>query len=61
MQKSLSAISESQNKAYGQTEAFELGKPDVALNDVIVDLQKAASPSRWACRFATSLLQPIGK
>lgn len=41
LQKSLSAISESQNKAYGQAEAFELGKPGVSLNDVMVDLQKA--------------------
>ena len=30
-----------QTRAYGQAEAFELGKPGVALNDVMVDLQKA--------------------
>jgi flagellar hook-basal body complex protein FliE len=28
-------------KAYGKAEDFELGKPGVALNDVMVDLQKA--------------------
>jgi flagellar hook-basal body complex protein FliE len=41
LQKSLNAISESQNKAYSQAQDFELGKPGVALNDVMVDLQKA--------------------
>lgn len=42
LKQSLSRISEAQNKAYGQAEAFELGKPGVALNDVMVDLQKAS-------------------
>lgn len=41
LQKSLGRISETQSKAYSQAEAFELGKPGVALNDVMVDLQKA--------------------
>ncbi|MDD5335617.1 MAG: flagellar hook-basal body complex protein FliE [Rhodoferax sp.] len=41
LRKSLDAISETQNKAYGQAQDFELGKPGVALNDVMVDLQKA--------------------
>lgn len=41
LQKSLNAISESQSRAYSQAEAFELGKPGVGLNDVMVDLQKA--------------------
>lgn len=41
LQKSLNAISETQNKAYTQAQDFELGKPGVALNDVMVDLQKA--------------------
>ena len=41
LQKSLGRISETQQKAYAQAEAFELGKPGVALNDVMVDLQKA--------------------
>lgn len=41
LQKSLGRISETQQKAYGQAEAFELGQPGVALNDVMVDLQKA--------------------
>ncbi len=41
LRRSLDNISTSQTKAYGQAEAFELGRPGVALNDVMVDLQKA--------------------
>ncbi|MGC1175681.1 flagellar hook-basal body complex protein FliE [Polaromonas sp.] len=41
LKKSLDRISDSQQEAYGQAEAFELGKPGVALNDVMVDMQKA--------------------
>jgi flagellar hook-basal body complex protein FliE len=38
---SLGRINSSQQQAYGKAEDFELGKPGVALNDVMVDLQKA--------------------
>ena len=41
LQKSLARISSAQESAYGQAEAFEMGKPGVALNDVMVDMQKA--------------------
>ena len=41
LKKSLDRISDTQQKAYSQAEAFELGKPGVALNDVMVDMQKA--------------------
>jgi flagellar hook-basal body complex protein FliE len=41
LKRSLDNISGAQSQAYGQAEAFELGKPGVALNDVMVDLQKA--------------------
>lgn len=41
LKKSLDRISGAQQHAYGQAEAFELGKPGVALNDVMVDMQKA--------------------
>jgi flagellar hook-basal body complex protein FliE len=41
LRKSLERISNVQQHAYGQAEAFELGKPGVSLNDVMVDLQKA--------------------
>ena len=41
LKKSLERISNAQEQAYGQAEAFEMGKPGVALNDVMVDLQKS--------------------
>jgi flagellar hook-basal body complex protein FliE len=41
LQRSLARISGAQQQAYGQAEAFELGQPGVALNDVMVDMQKA--------------------
>lgn len=41
LRRSLDNISTAQTKAYGQAEDFEMGKPGVALNDVMVDLQKA--------------------
>ena len=41
LRRSLSEISGAQQHAYAQAEAFELGRPGVALNDVMVDLQKA--------------------
>lgn len=41
LKKSLERISNAQEHAYGQAEAFEIGKPGVALNDVMVDMQKA--------------------
>jgi flagellar hook-basal body complex protein FliE len=39
--RSLDRISGAQQQAYGQAEAFELGTPGVALNDVMVNMQKA--------------------
>jgi len=41
LQRSLSRINDAQQQAYGKAEDFEMGKPGVALNDVMVDLQKA--------------------
>jgi len=41
LKKSLDRISDAQQNASSQAEAFELGKPGVALNDVMVDIQKA--------------------
>jgi len=42
MKQSLARISQTQNKAYSQAQAFEMGTPGVTLNDVMVDLQKAS-------------------
>lgn len=41
LKKSLDRISDTQRDANSQAEAFELGNPGVALNDVMVDMQKA--------------------
>lgn len=41
LKKSLGRISDAQERAYGQAKAFELGRPGVSLNDMMVDLQKA--------------------
>jgi len=41
LKKSLDRISDAQQQASSQAQAFELGKPGVALNDVMVDMQKA--------------------
>jgi len=41
LQKSLQRLNATQESAYGKAEAFELGKPGVALNDVMIDMQKA--------------------
>ncbi|WP_426144909.1 flagellar hook-basal body complex protein FliE [Polaromonas sp. DSR2-3-2] len=41
LQKSLARISSAQESASRQAEAFEMGKPGVALNDVMVDMAKA--------------------
>ncbi|MBN4664790.1 flagellar hook-basal body complex protein FliE [Pandoraea nosoerga] len=38
---SLRRVSAAQNGAEAQARAFEMGEPGVALNDVMVDLQKA--------------------
>lgn len=38
---SLERISAAQTKAVGESQAFELGAPNVSLNDVMVDMQKA--------------------
>ncbi|MDT8398944.1 MAG: flagellar hook-basal body complex protein FliE [Pseudomonadales bacterium] len=41
MHNSIERINQLQHKAASQIKAFEAGQPDVALNDVMVDMQKA--------------------
>jgi flagellar hook-basal body complex protein FliE len=38
---SIDKISDNQTKALGEAHAFEIGSPNVSLNDVMVDMQKA--------------------
>ncbi|AHV93742.1 flagellar hook-basal body complex protein FliE [Bordetella holmesii] len=42
LQNSIRNVSNAQNAATVQAKAFELGAPDVSLNDVMIDLQKAS-------------------
>lgn len=41
LKRSLDRISDAQQNANSQAQAFELGKPGVALNDVMIDMAKA--------------------
>jgi flagellar hook-basal body complex protein FliE len=41
LKSSLDSISNSQKSAMGEAKAFEVGSPNVSLNDVMVDMQKA--------------------
>ncbi|MFQ1061573.1 flagellar hook-basal body complex protein FliE [Bordetella trematum] len=42
LQGAIRRVSQTQNAATAQAKAFELGAPDVSLNDVMIDLQKAS-------------------
>lgn len=42
LQHAVRKVSQAQNAASNQAKAFELGAPDVSLNDVMIDLQKAS-------------------
>ena len=41
LQRSIRRVTTAQNAATAQAKAFELGAPDVSLNDVMIDMQKA--------------------
>ncbi|TWG89342.1 flagellar hook-basal body complex protein FliE [Cupriavidus gilardii J11] len=55
LQKSLQKISGAQDRAYGLAEAFELGKPGVALNDVMIEMQKASISFQTAVQVRNRL------
>lgn len=40
--RSLNQVSQAQNAANAQAQDFQMGKPGIALNDVMIDLQKAS-------------------
>jgi|TARA_R110000851_G_scaffold165169_2_gene310020 flagellar hook-basal body complex protein FliE len=42
LQRSLHKVSDMQGHATTQAKAFQLGAPDVSLNDVMIDMQKAS-------------------
>lgn len=41
LSRSLARVSRMQNEAAAQARAFQLGEPDVSLNNVMIDMQKA--------------------
>lgn len=57
LQRSLSRVSEMQNTANAQTQAFQAGAPDVSLNDVMIDMQKAGIAFQATLQVRNRLLQ----
>ncbi|ARP86925.1 flagellar hook-basal body complex protein FliE [Bordetella genomosp. 9] len=56
LQRSLKRVSGAQNAATAQAKAFELGVPDVSLNNVIVDMQKASVAFQTAVQVRNRLV-----
>ncbi|MCU5773282.1 flagellar hook-basal body complex protein FliE [Erwiniaceae bacterium BAC15a-03b] len=52
----LGKISETQNAARSQAQDFEMGKPGVALNDVMVDLQKSSISMQMGIQVRNKLV-----
>lgn len=57
MKAALDKISDTQNTAKTQAQDFELGKPGVALNDVMVDLQKSSVEMQMGVQVRNKLVQ----
>lgn len=56
LERSLKRVSAAQQAATAQAKAFELGAPDVALNDVMIDLQKASIGFQTAVQVRNRLV-----
>ncbi|QKJ87574.1 Flagellar hook-basal body complex protein FliE [Paramixta manurensis] len=56
MKAALDKISETQNNAQAQAQDFELGKPGVALNDVMVNLQKSSISMQMGVQVRNKLV-----
>lgn len=56
MKAALDKISETQNTARSQAQDFELGKPGVSLNDVMVDLQKSSISMQMGIQVRNKLV-----
>jgi flagellar hook-basal body complex protein FliE len=57
LQRSLKRVSGAQNAAVAQAKAFELGVPNVSLNNVIVDMQKANIGFQTAVQVRNRLVE----
>lgn len=56
LQRSIRRVSAAQTAASTQAKAFELGAPDVSLNDVMIDLQKASIGFQTAVQVRNKLV-----
>ncbi|KRC77827.1 Flagellar hook-basal body complex protein FliE [compost metagenome] len=56
LQRSIRRVTSAQNAASNQAKAFELGAPDISLNDVMVDMQKASLGFQTAVQVRNKLV-----
>lgn len=56
MKAALDKISETQNTARSQAQDFEMGKPGIQLNDVMVDLQKSSISMQMGIQVRNKLV-----
>lgn len=56
LQRSIRRVTSAQNAATAQAKAFELGAPDISLNDVMIDLQKASIGFQTAVQVRNKLV-----
>jgi len=56
LHRSIRRVTAAQNAATAQAKAFELGAPDVSLNDVMIDLQKASIGFQTAVQVRNKLV-----
>jgi len=56
MKAALDKISDTQNSARTHAQNFELGKPGIALNDVMVDLQKSSISMQMGVQVRNKLV-----
>lgn len=56
MKSALDKISETQTTARAQAQDFEMGKPGIALNDVMVDLQKSSISMQMGVQVRNKLV-----
>ncbi|MDT0176919.1 flagellar hook-basal body complex protein FliE [Pantoea sp. RRHST58] len=56
MKAALDKISETQNTARTQAQDFEMGKPGIALNDVMVDMQKSSISMQMGIQVRNKLV-----
>jgi len=57
LKQSLDRISDGQQQASSQAQAFELGAPGVALNDVMIDMQKASIGFQMGLQVRNKVVQ----